>query len=164
MNINLELIERFHEKWVLSDNGCWEWQAATAGLGYGVIRIPRTRRQEYAHRMSYLIHHGELDKKEEVCHSCDNPLCVKPSHLFKGSSKDNSQDMKSKSRHLFGELNGASKLTDDKVRQIHKLVEQGVSQGKVARSYGIAQSTVHKILRGQRWERIYLEMKGAGQE
>jgi hypothetical protein len=164
MNINIELIERFHEKWTLSPSGCWEWQAAKAGAGYGAMKQPGTRIMLYAHRLSYLLHHGDLADKEVVCHSCDNPSCVKPSHLFKGTAKDNLQDMKAKSRHLFGERNGSSKLTDDKVRQIHRLELEGLSQGKIAKSFGVAQGTVNKILHGQRWNHIYLEMKGAGQD
>lgn len=164
MNINLELIERFHEKWTLSPNGCWEWQAAAAGKGYGMMKRPGTRTQIYAHRLSYLLHHGPLTEADMVCHSCDNPKCVKPSHLFKGSCKDNLQDMKSKSRHLFGERNGSSKLTAEKVRQMHRLAEQGVSQGKIGKAYGVSQGTVNKILHGQRWNHIYLEMKVADQD
>ena len=159
MKISLELIERFHEKWDLNEqNGCWEWTAATMGKGYGFIKIPGTRNQIGAHRLSYLIHHGELQDGEVVCHSCDNPKCVKPSHLFAGSQLDNLQDMKSKDRHLSGAKNTVSKLTDDKVRQIHKLSASGLSQGKIAKSFGVTQGTVFKILHGERWNHIYLEL------
>jgi DNA-binding CsgD family transcriptional regulator len=158
MIINLELIERFHEKWELSDNGCWEWTGALMGKGYGFLKIPGTRKQIGAHRLSFLIHHGPLPDDALVCHTCDNPKCVKPSHLFAGSASDNLQDMKHKDRHLNGARNGQAKLTDDKVRQIHRMNRKGLSQGKIAKSFGIAQSTVFKILNGQRWEHIYREM------
>jgi DNA invertase Pin-like site-specific DNA recombinase len=95
-----------------------------------------------------------------VCHSCDNPKCVKPSHLFLGTQEDNLQDMKSKDRHLKGDRNAVSKLDDDKVRQIHLLSKQGLSQGKIAKTFGVGQSTVWKILQGERWNHIYLELSG----
>lgn len=156
--INLELIVRFHEKWKLAEEGkCWEWSASKAGRGYGQIKIPGTRKQIYAHRLSYMIHKGEIAEGMEVCHTCDNPGCVNPLHLFLGTSKDNAQDMKSKDRHLKGAKNKKAKLDDDKVREIHKLSKQGVSQGNIARTFEVAQSTVWKILKGERWEHIYKE-------
>ncbi|AUR96743.1 HNH nuclease [Vibrio phage 1.232.O._10N.261.51.E11] len=158
MNINLELIERFHEKWNLNEETqCWVWSAAKAGKGYGQIKIPKARKQVYAHRLSYMIHKGEITEGMEVCHTCDNPSCVRPSHLFLGTSKDNAQDMKSKSRHLNGIKNNQAKLTDDKVRAIHRSAKDGVSQSKIAKANGVGQSTIWKILHGHRWEHIFKE-------
>jgi len=128
------------------------------GKGYGFIKIPGTRKQIGAHRLSYLIFHGELQENDVVCHSCDRPGCVKPSHLFVGTTKDNLQDMKAKDRHLKGSRNAMSKLTDQKVRQIHKLSNEGLSQGKIAKTFGVGQSTVWKILKGERWEHIFKEL------
>lgn len=155
MEIGVELIERFHEKWSLNSmTGCWEWIGATAGRGYGFIKRPGERKQIYAHRLSWLIHYGEIKDGLHVCHVCDNARCVKPSHLFLGTSKDNMQDMKAKDRHLPGSRNGNAKLSDDKVMQIFNLANQGVSQGEIGRIYGVAQSTVWKILRGQRYANV----------
>lgn len=162
MNITLELVERFHEKWSLNaKTGCWEWTAATMGRGYGFIKIPGTRKQVSSHRLSYMIHYGEIPDEMNVCHVCDNVKCVKPSHLFLGTTKDNLVDMKNKDRHLNGEQNSLAKLTDDKVRQIHRLSQEGLSQGKIAKAYGVGQSTIWKILQGQRWEHIYREIAAA---
>lgn len=162
MNITLELIERFHEKWMLNEeSGCWEWQAATMGRGYGFIKIPGTRKQINAHRLSYLIHYSSIPDDKIVCHSCDNPKCVKPSHLFLGTQSENLTDMKSKGRHLNGEKNTESKLTEGMVRQIHNLAKQGVSQSKIGRSYGVGQGTVWKILHGQRWKHVFDEIHGS---
>ena len=157
MKITVELIERFSEKWELNkDNGCWEWQHATSSKGYGQIKIPKQRKQIPAHRLSYLIHYGEIPDGMLVCHKCDNPKCVRPSHLFLGSYADNSQDMAKKDRHLFGEKHPHNKLTEIHVRRIHSLFhDDGVSQGKIAQIYGIGQSTVWKILHGYRWEKVY---------
>ena len=159
MKVTLELVERFHEKWEVDKKSrCWCWTASAAGKGYGQIKIPGTRRQIYAHRLSYMIHYGEIPEGMYVCHVCDNPLCVKPTHLFLGTCEDNLQDMKRKDRHLCGAKNKRAKLTEEQVRHMHILNIQGVSQGKIASVYPVAQQTVCKILRGESWEHVYREI------
>jgi hypothetical protein len=159
MIVTIEVVERFHEKWELNkENGCWEWIAATAGAGYGEMKIPGTRKQIYAHRLSYLIHYGEIPEGMMACHTCDNPKCVKPSHLFLGSCEDNLQDMKAKDRHLRGSRNKKAKLTEEKVRHIHRLYKDGVSQGKIGKAYGVSQGQIFRIIHGMRWNKIYCEI------
>lgn len=161
MKINLELIERFHEKWVLNEEtGCWEWTGALMGKGYGEIKIPGTRRQIGAHCLSYLIHVGRIPDGMQVCHACDIMHCVRPSHLFAGTQKDNLQDMKAKDRHLYGTRNAMAKLSADKVRTLHWLASEGVSQNDIAKAYGVTQGTIWKILHGQRYADIYREIHG----
>ena len=165
MLISLELIERFHEKWVLDEEtGCWNWIGALMGNGYGQIKIPGTRHQVSAHRLSYAIHRETFDSRLQVCHHCDNTKCVKPSHLFLGTQKDNLQDMKKKDRHLHGSRNARSKLTESQVRDIHKLFSDGLSQGKIARTVGVSQGQIWRILNGKQWEKIYREINSGHKE
>jgi hypothetical protein len=84
-------IERFWSRVTKTDT-CWLWSAK--GRGAFVI----DGRQYVAARISFLIHHGRYPTLL-VCHHCDNPRCVRPDHLFEGTSKDNSQDMVRKGRH-----------------------------------------------------------------
>lgn len=133
---------------------CWLWTASTAGKGYGQFRIPGTRRNVYAHRMSYELHKGPIPKGMMVCHSCDNPLCVNPDHLFLGDAWINLKDMASKGRHLYGERNSQAKLTARRVHAIHRAAERGDSQRKIAERFGIGQMTVCRILKGDRWRHI----------
>lgn len=161
MKITLELVERFHEKWILNPvNGCWEWTASLNGNGYGQIKRPGERRQYIASRLSYLIHYGAIPDGMFVLHTCDNRLCVKPSHLFLGTADDNAQDMKAKGRHTHGVTGHSHKINDDKARQIHKLKSEGVSQSEIGRIFGLSQSTIWKILTGQKWKHIYKELHG----
>ena len=75
---------------------CWEWQGSMTSTGYGDFRANGVRMR--AHRMSWTLYYGAKPKKF-ICHTCDNPKCVKPDHLFEGTAKDNSQDMVKKGRH-----------------------------------------------------------------
>jgi hypothetical protein len=82
-------------------NGCWEWTACTNELGYGWIAAgTRQGRHLKAHRVSYALAFGEVPEGMSVLHRCDNPLCVKPSHLFLGTQADNMADMIRKGRKV----------------------------------------------------------------
>jgi len=83
--------------------GCWLWTAALDGRGYGVFFDGRrsaagNKIPAKAHRVSYQLHKGEIPAGQRVLHTCDNPACVAPHHLFLGSAKDNTQDMLRKGR------------------------------------------------------------------
>src|SRR5215211_1640522 len=74
---------------VTQTNYCWEWSGALNNNGYGMFRY---KDEVLAHRISYQLIKGSISKKVLVCHSCDNPKCVNPSHLFTGSQFDNMFD------------------------------------------------------------------------
>lgn len=155
-----EFVERFESKFEKSEEGCWIWTASVAGKGYGQMKLPKQRKQEYSHRLAYMIYKGEIPKGHDICHTCDTPRCVNPAHLFLGTRKDNLQDMKAKNRHLCGIKNGGSKLTEEQVRQIKACLASGMPQKRIGLAFGIAQGTVSKINIGERWE--HLNKDGAG--
>jgi predicted XRE-type DNA-binding protein len=137
---------------------CWLWTASTAGKGYGQIKIPKTRRQVYAHRFSYELHKGAIPKGAQLRHSCDNPRCVNPRHLITGTSGDNHADMVSRDRHLYGERNGNHRITEDTVELIlDALTKGGMSQDRIAKAFGVSQMTVSRIARGERWHYLWLK-------
>lgn len=82
---------------------CWEWQGGKNNVGYGMIRDEHGMRT--THRVSYEEHKGNIPKGMCVCHSCDNPKCVNPDHLWLGTKKDNWQDMINKGRNNFVGVN-----------------------------------------------------------
>lgn len=77
---------------------CWMWTRGKTSKGYGIFNF--RGRQTYAHRFAFLCKNGPLNPDMDICHHCDTPPCVRPPHLFQGTTSDNIQDMWNKNRHL----------------------------------------------------------------
>ena len=146
---------RIRGGYVVDDlTGCWNWTRSTIGKGYGQCNV-RHMKERFAHRVSYMAFNGVIPPDTDVLHTCDNRLCVNPSHLFLGTKKDNAQDMKAKGRHLYGERNTEAVLTEVKVLEIHRLYRAGdISTYRLADMFGVRQGTIWKILQGHRWAHI----------
>lgn len=68
---------------------CWEWTGARNKKGYGQFSVNKIAKS--THRISYVIHKGEIPEGLMICHACNNPSCVNPNHLYAGTGKDNAQ-------------------------------------------------------------------------
>ena len=75
--------------------GCWEWLGGKNKPG-GYGRISINGRMVLVHRYVYESVIGKIPNGFSVCHSCDNPVCVRPDHLFVGTHKQNMEDKVSK--------------------------------------------------------------------
>lgn len=81
---------------------CWLWTAGVRRDGYGTFWMPgfTPSGRVGAHRAAWFFQHGQLPPSDVLlCHSCDNPTCVRPSHLFTGTNDTNMRDMVAKGRH-----------------------------------------------------------------
>tara|TARA_R110000824_G_C14813595_1_gene635904 strand:+ start:200 stop:556 length:357 start_codon:yes stop_codon:yes gene_type:complete len=108
-----------------------------------------------AHRFSYEINVGEIPKGLHVLHHCDNPSCVRPSHLFVGTHTDNMRDMFSKNRrnHARGSRCRLTKLTVDDVQLVRRGLREGRSREDIAAEVGTTSANVTniKLRRSWRW-------------
>lgn len=114
-----------------------------------------TRKSESAHRLSYLISIGSIPDGMEVCHKCDNPLCINPAHLFVGTKKENAADRDRKGRNIVftGEEQPRSKLTKKMVKDARwERVFQGTSFQKLADKYGVSKKTMQNAVKGITWK------------
>jgi len=106
-----------------------------------------------AHRFSYQHFKGPIPEGMCVCHTCDNPSCVNPDHLFLGTHTDNMRDKMSKGRggHLIGSRHQGSKLTEQQVLAIRADKRRQID---IAAAYGIKQPQVSEIKRRVAWTHI----------
>lgn len=81
--------------YVKVENGCWVFQGGRDRAGYGKFGSGR------AHRASYKIFKGDVPDNLLVCHTCDNPPCVNPDHLWLGTNSDNQKDSIKKGRRIL---------------------------------------------------------------
>lgn len=150
--------EKFWAK-VRKTRGCWLWTGAKDRQGYGTVRRRALMYyQVRAHRYAWIIYRGEIPEGKIVCHKCDTPLCVRPSHLFLGTHTDNMRDMWRKGRgkpgHVPGSKQGQSKLTEKQVIQIRALAELGHTHQEIADIYDVCRSNISIIVRRKGWVHV----------
>ncbi len=144
--------ERFHAKYRKTKT-CWLWTASTNTKGYGQIRDTINGKNVAAHRLSYEIHIGLIPKGLQVCHTCDKPPCVNPTHLFLGTNELNHADKvaKGRARGPRGEKSPKAKLTRDQVAEIRRRVNAGEMQKDVALDYPVGKRQISYIMTRSSW-------------
>jgi hypothetical protein len=138
-------------------SGCILWAGPTEEDGYGRLYGGDEfgGRTVGAHRVSYFLCVSVVPKGVGVLHTCDNPTCVNPTHLFLGTNTDNVADKTAKGRQARGERHGNAKLTADKVRSIRREYASGISTlDELARKYGVSRSHVQNVIKLRCWRHV----------
>jgi hypothetical protein len=142
---------------------CWEWTGAKNEKGYGRIQT-HTKALAYTHRVVAAAMGMEIADKQ-VCHSCDNPSCVRPDHLFVGTNRDNVLDMISKGRWKAPPKSDWAdtvrsgnhhwqRFAPDVIREIKARLASGERQYLLLKEYGMSSQHMSQIARGKRGAQI----------
>lgn len=130
---------------------CWLWTGAIDPNGYGAVKNTKKRN---THRVAYELVHGPIDRHLVIMHSCDVRLCCNPDHLSTGSRLQNVYDAMAKNRNAKGQTNGNSKLNDDAVLTIRKLVAAGAQRSDLAKLLGVDPRTIEDAAAGRSWKHV----------
>lgn len=146
---------------------CWNWTGNVGLNGYGTVYCGKYL--SLAHRVSYTLFRGPITNGLYVCHKCDNPRCVNPSHFFLGTSRENIADASSKGRMPSGgkhyrklrpelipkgEATGVNRLTAQQVLEIRARIKAGEATGRVAERFDVAHGTIGHIVCRRTWKHI----------
>ena len=151
------VLERF---WAKVDVGepddCWVWTGGhTHGKwAYGVFH-PRHGQTVRAHRLSLEMHLGRpLLPKRFACHTCDNPPCVNPAHLYEGTQLTNTRDAISRGRHKRGASDPGARLNDSSVLAIRVRAADGETNRALSAEYGVSEGLISDVTSGIRWRHV----------
>lgn len=143
------------------DDTCWPWLGGRwKHGGYGYLR--HGGKALTASRVAWELTNGPIPKGLWVLHSCDNPPCCNPGHLFLGDAQSNVDDMLAKRRggqaraglKKRGEANGQAKLTEAEVRRLRHEAAGGETQGAIAARYGVSRGLVSMIVNRRYWSHV----------
>lgn len=141
--------ERFWQH-VKKTSTCWLWTGCkTSKSKYGCMNVDG--RAIGAHRVALMLCGMDLKDTRDVCHKCDNPPCVRPDHLFIGTTRQNSLDALSKGRLKIRENHGMAKLTEKSVEAI-RLLYPTFTQLAIAKFFNVSRGCIGDIIRNKNWK------------
>ncbi|WP_395055226.1 HNH endonuclease signature motif containing protein [Polaromonas sp.] len=138
-------------------SGCHIWLGSANGGGYGTSQFAgRVLGTTIVHRALFQHLNGAVPRGAYICHECDTPSCVNPSHLFLGTPTDNARDRANKGRSApkYGEFSGRAKLTTLDVLEIRRLRLMGAPLPGLASTYRVSTSTILNAATGRTWRSL----------
>ena len=142
---------------VLQPDGCWTATGKRNSCGYPCRYDSRSRVGAATSRIAMSQVVGRpLQRHEWALHRCDNPACVRPSHLYIGDAKQNVADMHARGRahSVAGSRHGQAKLTEETVRLAREAVAAGATVLSQAQRYGVSRPTMHRAVKGGGWRHV----------
>ncbi len=138
-------------------DACWEWTRSKKAFGHG--RVSLHGRDLIAHRVAYVLTHGDVPMGTMVCHACDNPACCNPRHLWAGTQGDNVRDCVAKGRNAYaprrGEEHPKARLTEAEVLEIRRLYRRGeAGYRRLAVRFGVTPMAIKAIVVRRSWDHL----------
>ena len=149
---------------IRGESECWLWQLSRDKKNYGQFQL--RGKCERSYRISWFLVNGLIPELFEglpamICHSCDNPPCCNPNHLFLGNHAINTKDSAVKDRRFSlrlgnrGKENCSAELVEVQVCEIKTLLREGVlTHREIAEIYGVSKSTITSIGSGKHWSHV----------
>ncbi len=150
-------IIRFNERFVVGfENACWPWNSLVNINGRGIFSVWREGRQftYSAPKVSFVIYKSDDPMGLFACHTCDNPICINPNHIFLGSVGENSADMVRKKRHKFGETSPLSKIKEQDVRDARRWYSVGYGTTEIGAHLGLTRGYLQRLIQGHFWKHV----------
>lgn len=149
----IDMAERFWSKVdKRGSDDCWLWTASVVSGKQPYGRMQWTDGLELAHRIAWSLANNQPLPDEDVLHTCDNPRCCNPQHLFLGTHDDNMYDMVTKGRasRKYGMANGRAVLTTEEVQEIKEAyASKEFTQMDLAAVFNVSQGTISDIVLGK---------------
>lgn len=134
---------------------CVEWPLARDKKRYGRVISPEGNgRTIAASRAAWILAKGPIEGRLEVCHDCDNPPCVRLSHLFLGTHEDNMRDALKKELLWVRERAVGAKLKSEQVLEIRAARCRGISHEVLAREFKVSKATIFDIEARRTWKSL----------
>jgi len=132
--------KRLYNNLDYTKSGCWLWKGMTGSSGYGQIKA--FGKMISCHRLSYELYKGQIPDDRDVCHTCDNPVCINPDHLFIANHKENMHDMINKGRKVIGKPSPRKGSESRQAKQVYALGSAYGSLKEAERELNLGSGTI----------------------